>query len=128
MRVVHEIGVRENNALERALWKFGYGTDRTTVTNYWSDDTPVILSDPDHNKWLLVVRKSDNAPLLVLQTWHKADANVTVTLDPARLGFQPSAEVWDIATGEQVPIAGTTIQLILPGPYGTRVITVGAKR
>jgi len=128
MRVVHEIGVRENNALEKALWKFGYGTDRTTVTNYWSDDPPATVTDPDHNKWLLVVRKNDNALLLVLQTWNKADTSVTVTLDPARLGFRPSSEIWDVETGEQVPIAGTTIQLTLPGPYGTRVVTVGARQ
>jgi hypothetical protein len=128
MRAVHGIGVRENNSLERALWRFGYGTDRTMVINYWSDDPPVAVTDSDSNKWLPVVRKTDNAFLLVLQTWAKAAMGVTVTLDATRLGFQPSAEAWDVETGEQVPITGSAVQLTLPSPYGTRVVTVGAKQ
>lgn len=64
MRAVHEIGVRKNTDLERALWEFGYGSERATVINYWSDDPPVAVSDPDNNKWPLVIRKSDNALLL----------------------------------------------------------------
>jgi len=47
-------------AFEKALWEFGYGTDRTTVVNYWSDDSPVAVNDPENNKWLLVARKDDH--------------------------------------------------------------------
>ena len=128
MRAVHEIGSRNNNVFEKALWRFGYGTDRTTVVNYWSDDPPVTVSDPDNNKWLLVVRKSDNALLLVLQTWNKTDTDVTVTLDPARLGFRPAAQAWDVETGQEVPTTGEALRLALPGPYGTRIVTLGAKQ
>jgi hypothetical protein len=128
MRAVHEIGVRSNNIFERALWRFGYGTDRTTVTNYWSDDPPVAVTDPDNNKWLLVTRESDQALLLVVQTWNKAGTDVTVTLDPSRLGFHPAAKAWDVETGKEVPTAGKTLQLTLPGPYGTRVVAILSAR
>lgn len=128
MRAVHEIGSRNNNALEKALWKFGYGTDRTTVTNYWSDNPPVMVNDPDNNKWLLVARKDDNALLLILQTWNKLDTDVTVTLDSVRLGFHPAPKAWDVETRQEVPTTGGTLQLTLPGPYGTRVVTVKAER
>ncbi len=127
MRAVHEIGSRTNNAPEKALWKFGYGTDRTTVANYWSDDPPIAVSDPDNNKWLLVTRRGDNALLLILQTWNKADTALTVTLDSARLGFRPAQKAWDVETAEEVPITGETARLTLPGPYGTRVLIAGAK-
>jgi len=126
MRAVHEIGSRNNNALEKALWKFGYGTDRTTVTDYWSDNPPVAVNDPDNNKWLLVVRRSDAALLLVLQTWNKADTDLIVTLDPARLGFRPAAKARDVETGQEMATTGETLHLTLPGPYGTRVVTIGA--
>ncbi len=44
MRIVHEIGNRSNNALEKALWKFGYGTDRTTI------DELLVRRSSDHRK------------------------------------------------------------------------------
>jgi hypothetical protein len=75
----------------------------------------------------LVVRKSDTALLLVLQTWNKADTALTVTFDASRLGFHPAGKAWDVETGQEVPIAGETLHLTLPGPYGTRVGTIGAR-
>ncbi len=95
--------------------------------NYWSDDPPITVNDPGNNKWLLVVRKSDAALFLVLQTWNKADTELTVSFDPARLNVRPASQAWDVETGQEVPIAGERLHLTLPGPYGTRVLTIGVK-
>ncbi|MGQ9697558.1 MAG: glycoside hydrolase domain-containing protein [Armatimonadota bacterium] len=127
MRAVHELNARGSEALDAALWKFGYGTEQTRVVNYWTDDPPVKVTDPEHNKWLLVIRKSDRSLLLVLQTWHRSQTVVEVHLKPPRLGFRPAAEACDVETGKAVPFSGTHLRLSMPAPYGTRVVVLGRR-
>lgn len=125
MRAVHELDLYGSDKVNEALWKFGYGTEKTRVVNYWSDDPPVTVNDPEINKWLLVERPGDKNLFLVLQTWNKADTEVQVNIDPVRLGFTPALKAWDVAGDEEIPCTGYVLHLSLPGPYGTRVIIIG---
>ncbi len=127
MRAVHELKLAGSATLNDALWKFGYGTDKAKVINYWSDNAPVSVNDPDNNKWLLLERPGDKSLFIVLQTWKKADEEITVNIDHAKLGFTPVAKAHDVATGAAVPFNGSNLKLTLPGPYGTCVIIIGAE-
>ncbi len=124
MRAVHELD-RANLTVDRAMWKFGYGTPRVRVVNYWSDEPPLAVNDPEYNKWLLLVRPEDRCLFLVVQTWFKADTQVTLTLDRNRLGFLPPAKVIDLDTKKPIPITGSNLVLPMRGPYGTRVAVIG---
>jgi hypothetical protein len=126
MRVVHELKLHGAPVLEAALWKFGYGTDKARVINYWSDNPPVRVNDPENNKWILLERPSDKSLFLVLQTWKKADEEVNVNIDFSKIGFTPAAKARDVATGGELPFTGPDLKLALPGPYGTRVIMIGS--
>lgn len=132
IRIVHEI-LRTNNFLthplsrkfENALRKFGYGATDCQVINYWSDNPPFSVSD-DETKWIAVIREKDHSLFLVLQTWHKADADVTVKLDPKLLGFTPAAKIWDVEQDSALPVADiTNFTFTLHRPYGTRVLRIG---
>jgi hypothetical protein len=125
MRAVHEFKLRGSREMEEALWRFGYGTDRTQVTNYWSENPPVTISDPDENKWLLVARPDDKRVFLVVQTWNKRETEVTLDLDFNRLGFTPAAKARDVVADTEVPFSGASLKLKLSAPYGTRVIILG---
>ncbi len=137
MRTVHEIfplhpfATFENfKQLEKLKHDFGYGTPQCEVFNYWSDQPPVHVDDPD-TKWLLLARREDQALLLVLQSWHKTGTNVHVTIDPARLGFTLAGSAHDAETGDEVPMitaSKPTFTATLPAPYGTRVIALGASK
>ncbi len=132
MRVVHEIihgddiNDPSKGKLDTALWKFGYATDRCQVINYWADDAPIAVSDPEV-KWLLLVRKSDKALLLVLQSWKKDDTTVNITIDPARLGFTPENIASDAESNETVPVDNNSFTTTLIAPYGVREIVIGEK-
>jgi hypothetical protein len=130
MRAVHEILRSPNREpakrLEKALRDFGYGTEACRVVNYWSDDPPLSVSDP-RVKWLLLVRKRDRSLFLVLQSWRKSGTNVEIALDPKRLGFTPGLEMLDVETGKRLRRlpSGLRFEARLPGPYGTRVLSLG---
>ena len=132
MRVVHEIihGDDINDKwlgkLDTALWNFGYATERCQVVNYWEDNAPITVSDPEV-KWLLVTRKADKALLLVLQSWKKDDTTVNVTIDSARLGFQPENIAHDAETGEILPLQNNSFSVTLKATYGVREIVLGEK-
>jgi hypothetical protein len=140
MRMVHE-GMRwlypfENRAafeparsFEKKLWEFGYGTEDVAVMNYWSDDPALTVSDPE-TKWLLLARRRDAKLLLVLQSYRKGDVEVTVELDPRKLGFAPSLAAKDVETGKTVVLVGTQkpqLKIPLPGLYGTKVLVIGSE-
>ena len=129
MRIVHEILRPEpfaqhaiGNRFEQALRDFGYGANDCEVVNYWSDDPPVRVSD-ENTKWLLVARKKDKSLFLVLQTWNKATTEVTVKIDPGRLGFTPAGAICDVEKNAALVVADAAdFHVSLAGPYGTMVL------
>jgi hypothetical protein len=81
----------------------------------------------NRTKWILLLRQQDQSLFLVLQTWNKADTDVTVNLDTHLLGFTPVAKVWDIERDTELSIPDVTaFKVELPGPYGTRMLKIGA--
>jgi hypothetical protein len=130
------------SSLNIACWRqLGYPAryiqlgDHTVSEVSWDDgatwhlvDSSMSIYCHNHEGRVAGCEQSDKALLRALQTWHKADTNVAVTLDPARLGFRPAARAWDMERGQQVPTMGATLQLTLPGPYGTWVVTLRAKQ
>jgi hypothetical protein len=140
MRMVHEamrwLFPNENFAafepgrmLEKALWDFGYGTDDCKVVNYWSDDVPVKVSDPDA-KWLLMERPKDKTLFLVLQSYKNEDMPLEITLDSRKIGFTPASKARDVESGSQVKVAGSKnelkIETTLRGRFGTQVLIIGS--
>lgn len=128
MHKVHEISYRGNTPTTRswdtALRDFGYGKPEIAVINYWSDDPPVTVNDVD-TKWLLLTNKQDGSLLLVLQSWYPEDGAVTITFDPARLGFTPAATAIDLEDNSRVSLPDNKLKIVLTGPYGTKVLKIG---
>jgi hypothetical protein len=140
MRMVHEVMrwlfPHENYAsfepartLEKALWDFGYGTDGCKVVNYWSNDIPISVSDPDA-KWLLMQRRKDKTLFLVLQSYQKEAMPLELTINSAKVGFLPSAKARNVETNEAVNAirTGQSLQLntTITKPYGTMVLVIGS--
>lgn len=140
MRMVHEamrwLFPHENfsvfepaRTLEKKLWEFGYGTDDCVITNYWSDDPPVMVSNPDV-KWLLMSRKNDATLFLVLQSYKDKDIAVDVILDEARLGITPALKGREIESNEAVKVERKNSELhlknTLRGPFGAKVLIIGS--
>jgi hypothetical protein len=140
MRMVHEamrwMFPHENYAvfepartLEKKLWDFGYGTDDCIVSNYWDDDPPVQINNPQV-KWLLVSRKSDATIFLVLQSYLNEDTSVEVQLDENKLGFSPVLKAYEVASNTSVKVerSDNLIQLksVLKEPFGTKVVIIGS--
>jgi hypothetical protein len=139
MRMVHEamrwIFPHENFAafepartLEKAIWDFGYGLDECKVVNYWADDVPLTVDDPNA-KWLLLERSDDKRIMLVLQSYQKEELPVEITIDAAQMGFVPQQKVLDVESGRETAAERSGNKLIikttLPRGYGTRVLIVG---
>jgi hypothetical protein len=140
MRMVHEVlrwlfpyenyaAFEPARSLEKKLWQFGYGTEDCKVINYWSDNVPIKVSDPQV-KWLLLERKSDKTLLLVLQSYEKEGAAVNVKLDAGGLGFLPFPKAHEVEMDAEVKINSSgkelTMKVSLPGRFGTKVLIIGS--
>lgn len=139
MRMVHEamrwLFPHENYAafepartLEKALWEFGYGTQDCDVINYWNDDSPISVSNPDV-KWLLMKKYHDKSLFLVLQSYENEDTPVEIVFDGSKLGFTPAPVVHDVEFNSSVkPIQldkNLQLDITLHEPYGTMVLIIG---
>lgn len=92
--LVHEIRFEwSGQRWPEFLTPFGYGLADCEVFNYWDESPPVDISD-SRCKWLLLKRKG--RLMLVLCTWRGKESNVTVTLDPERLGGLRPSKVFDV--------------------------------
>ena len=82
--LVHEIktGITVREYPEPFV-KFGYGLDDCEVFNYWDENTPVSINDPEC-KWLLL--KRDGKLLLYLVTWNGQESKLEVSLNLEDLG------------------------------------------
>jgi len=109
--------------LEKIVVDFGYSKSDTTVFNYW-DDRPALAVDRDQVKWIAMARKHDQSLLLVLQSWCEETVTIAATLNADALGFIPSNRVVDAETGTALPMNAGLLSVLLPGPYGTRILRV----
>jgi len=140
MRMVHEtfrwLFPYENYAafeparsLEKSIWDFGYSTDDCSVVNYWENNPPVKVSDPDV-KWLLLSRKKDNKVLLVLQSYLKKDARIDVKLDDQRFKFNGQVSVHDVesrTTFNGKNDNGVQLSVPMNRPFDTKVLIIEEK-
>lgn len=97
--LVHEVkGGISVQKCPKPFVDFGYGLEDCQVYNYWGDNPPLSVSDPDC-KWLLL--KRDGKLLIYLVTWNGDAAEVDLSLDTETLGLNLS-EVKKAKTGEPV--------------------------
>jgi hypothetical protein len=99
---------------------FGYGLDDCEVWNYWDDERPLHVSDPDC-KWLLL--KRNGKLLMVLVTWNGDKADVTASLDLDALDVDVETVV-DAVTGETVTaVNGESFALAMEA-FGVRALII----
>jgi hypothetical protein len=123
LRAVHEI--QRSGPLERLLTDFGYGTPAVAVHNYW-EETPAVAVSSDGVKWLALERRNSAERLIVLASWSEAPVEATVTL-AARRGSALTGAVVDAENGETfAPRADQPFRVSLQGPWGVRILRVGA--
>jgi hypothetical protein len=107
--------------LEKIVVSFGYTKPDTLIHNYW-DERPVAQTDNDQVKWIILARPQEKALLLVLQSWATNDLTVKLTWNTQALGFVPGTPVLNAENEDPVPASDGPLNLVLPGPYGTRLI------
>ncbi len=97
---------------------FGYGKPDCEVYNYWGENPPVSVSDPDC-KWLLL--KRDGKLFVYLVTWNGVDAKVKLDLDLKKLGVNVN-KVVNAENDEAVTeLNGGSFTVDLPG-FGVRAL------
>jgi hypothetical protein len=119
--LVHEVkkGISVSNYPE-PLTEFGYGKSDCEVVNYWDEDAPMEVSDPQC-KWLLL--KRDGQLLIYFVTWNGNENKVTTTLDMDALGVEVS-QVVNAETGEKVTtVEDGTFTVEMPA-FGVRSLIV----
>jgi hypothetical protein len=109
--------------LERIVVDFGYAKPDTIVFNYW-DERAAVRTDNDRVKWIVLARPQEKTLLLVLQSWATNDLSVKLTWNTQALGFVPGTQVLNAENEDPVPASDSPLNLVLPGPYGTRLIKV----
>jgi len=109
--------------LEKIAVDFGYTKPDTLVYNYW-DERPVVRVDNDAVKWIALARPPEKTLLLVLQSWATNDLTVKLTWNTQALGFVPGPQVLNAENGTALPASDRPLHLVLPGPYGTRLIKI----
>jgi hypothetical protein len=110
------------------LHEFGYGLKDCRVVNFWDDDPPMKVSDPDC-KWLLLLR--EKKLMLVLATWNAEPSAVTFTFDTDRLDRQfgnvrelvEKKNEWTRQPSGDVTASDGGLRVRLDG-YGTRILEV----
>ena len=60
----------------------------------------------------------------MLQSWATNDLSVKLTWNTQVLGFVPGTQVLNAENEDPVPASDGPLNLVLPGPYGTRLIKV----
>jgi hypothetical protein len=106
-------------ALYRHVLQFGYGAADCRVWNYWDEASPVRVSDPQAKTLLL---KRGDALLLLVCTWNKEPATVTVTVDAKALGLTPTAaRDLERPEAEALPVQQGALTLPLDG-YAVRLL------
>jgi hypothetical protein len=58
----------------------------------------------------------------VLQSWAANDLTVKLDWDTQALGFVPGTQVLNAENEDPVPASDGPLNLVLPSPYGTRLI------
>ena len=98
---VHEIrgpGITTRQ-MPKPLDDFGYGKPDCQVYNYWQDNPPLNVNDPDC-KWLLLQRGDKVFVLLV--TWNARPRQVIARFDFKRLGIKPPEFAHDGESGTRL--------------------------
>ncbi len=88
---------------------------------YWDDDPPFRV-DNDEVKGLLRARPEEGMVTLLLQSWLKGPADITVTLDPQKLGFTPGPYAREAFTGRSWRQDGVVMKFRLDFPYQTLLV------
>jgi len=60
----------------------------------------------------------------VLQSWATNDLTVKLTWNTQALGFVPGTQVLNAENATPLPASDGPLHLVLPGPYGTRLIKI----
>jgi hypothetical protein len=88
---------------------------------YW-DEHAAAQTDNDQVKRIVLARPQEKTLLLVLQSWATNDLSVKLTWNTQVLGFVPGTRVLNAENENPVPASDNPLNLVLPGPYGTRLI------
>jgi len=126
MRMVHEIisgGPDVFPPMNKAVYGFGYGSDQVDVINYW-DEIPAFSIRDERVKGLLLARKSDQAVMLILQSWSKEPLNTTVQLNAEEIGFVPGRFAYEGIYNEYETLVDLTLPISLKFPYETRIYLI----
>jgi len=126
MRAVHDIrsGEGPNTPDGKPLRPaFGYGAKEVVVHNYWERNPVIAVSNPEVF-WVVYERPADKAALIILQSYKFEDTKAEVTLgSKLAIGDGPFR---DAESGGKLPVVkGRVIPVELPGPYGTKVLSIG---
>ncbi len=121
--MVHEIrswftNERARDMLQKML-EFGYGRG-AKVVNYWVDDPPVRVDDPQC-KWLLM--ENDGKLMILLCTWNENEQTVRFNLSDLFI-TDTCNTVIDAVTGEALSdYKNNSFSFQLEG-YGTRLLSI----
>lgn len=122
MRAVHEIFRGDFSGMkERYLRGLGYATPEVHVVNYWDDNPPFTVSNPQV-KWLGLLRPGQPMGALVLQNYSADAATTTVGLASAKFAM-------DGVTHEVIPLdAKGAAQVAVAKNYANRILLFAADK
>ena len=117
--LVHEIRWTPSlntRRLPKPFVDFGYGLEDCDVWNYWQDNPPVQVDDPEC-KWLLLRR--DGQLMILFVTWNDKAERVEVEVDTDALEVDVKRAV-DTDSGETMEVVDGDFAFSMSG-YGTRI-------
>ncbi len=124
--LVHEVRQAwsvTTQTLPEPMVDFGYGLEDCDVVNYWDENPPLQIDNPDC-KWLLMHRNGEW--LVLLCTWNPDPETVTLNLDKTVADLS-GMTARDPETGERLSITNNAVEVDMNG-YGMRFVQLGEKQ
>jgi len=116
VRIYHD-WYEEYKTHDKFLRDFGFGTPEVTDYYYWGPEKYVQVAD-NSVLWMLVKRQVQPSGLLLLQSYRPDGAQTTTTI-PGAVSYR------DAKSSERMPAGpGGSVQVSIPGRYGTRMLYV----
>jgi hypothetical protein len=125
IRRVHEILCSKDLSKypqEKFVDDFGYGEPDCKVYNYWQDDYPVAVSN---NKVKSIAFEKDGKVMVILTSWLKEKADISVALEGA-LSKYAKLKAVDPETGKAYEVKDGKV-VVPMGKWGVRLIVFGDK-
>jgi hypothetical protein len=120
--MVHEIK-RYDCPMETIITDFGYKEpEKVNVYNYW-DAKPVIETDNDRVKWIVIERPDLQESIIVLCSWLPELKEVKIKFNENFPQKAPS-ELRDFETGNVPQKSNGGWDIKLTPPYGIKIIKV----